>query len=70
MLQLPKFAPSRVRTMAESEAKAYHELATAYGTHSAEKLGRCIEQYSAAYNAVGVGKLEGRGRAGVVRTML
>lgn len=52
MVQLPKFTSSRVRSVVESEGKAYLDLAAAYCTHNADKLHRCVEQYSAAYTAV------------------
>eukprot|EP00798_Chlamydomonas_sp_ICE-L_P025440 gene25440-11100_t len=47
---LPKFTPSKVRQSVESEYQ-YTELATAYATHSAEKLLKCIEQHANFYEA-------------------
>ena len=52
MLTLPKFMPVRVKSAAEQDSKAYLDLVAAYGSHSAEKLRKCIEQHAATFNAV------------------
>ena len=52
MLALPKFTPVRVKSAAEQDSKAYSDLVAAYGSHSAEKLRKCIEQHAATFNAV------------------
>jgi hypothetical protein len=54
LVQLPKFTPSRVKAIVESESKAYLELANSYGTHNADRLKRCMEQFSATFKAVRV----------------
>jgi len=59
MLQLPKSTPGRVKSMVEQEAKAYLDLAAAYGTHSALKLNKSIEQYANLFNSVSDGGIAG-----------
>lgn len=56
MLSLPKFTPVRVKSAAEQDSKAYVDLVTAYASHNAEKLRKCIEQHTAVYNAVSSGR--------------
>ena len=52
MAPLPKFAPSKVRQVVNAECRPYTELSSAYATHSAERLRKCIEQQGATYTTV------------------
>ena len=49
---LPKFAPSKTRQVVESECRAYADLATAYATHSAEKLRKVLDTQGPAFTQV------------------
>ncbi|KAG1678888.1 hypothetical protein FOA52_003556 [Chlamydomonas sp. UWO 241] len=46
---LPRFTPSRVKATCEAESKAYLELASAYGSHSAEKLAKAVDTFTATF---------------------
>jgi len=54
---LPKFTPGKVRSLVEGEGRPYTELATAYASHSAQKLARCVDGHSATYTQDGNGGL-------------
>ncbi len=52
MPALPKVTSQTTRTVVESEARVYTELASAYAQHNAAKLLRVAEQHANAFKNV------------------